>query len=133
MGMKHGLGKRVPGKKMGMYMKTGQTFLVIMGAVLLLGLSGSFSFGSNGTLDREGPGTVVETAMDREMAELVKLYRLCLQKHEDTPTKAKENCVMYKDAIREFAPDNLRTILAELLNGLQDTCEKSENHCEGDS
>jgi hypothetical protein len=48
------------------------------------------------------------------------LYRICLQKHEDAPMKAKENCGMYKEAIRDLAPDNMRTVLAEVLDRLRD-------------
>lgn len=106
--------------------KRGQKTLAIMGVALLLGLPGSLSFGSNGTTDTEASRNV-ESAMDREMAELVKLYRLCLQKHEDDPRKAKENCGTYKEAIREFSPTNLRSIVGELLDGLRDNCEKAGN------
>jgi hypothetical protein len=34
--------------------------------------------------------------------------------------KAKENCGMYKEAIRDLAPDNMRTVLAEVLDRLRD-------------
>lgn len=108
------------------YAKRGKMPLAILGVGLILGLPGSLSFGSNGTTDTEA-SRGVESAMDREMAELVKLYRLCLQKHEDEPKKAKENCGMYKDAIREFSPTNLRSIVGELLDGLRDNCEKAGN------
>lgn len=108
------------------YAKRGQKTLAIMGVVFLLGLQGSLSFGSNGETDTEASHKV-ESAMDREMAEMVKLYRLCLQKHEDEPMKAKENCGMYKDAIREFSPTNLRSFVGELLDGLRDNCEKVDN------
>jgi hypothetical protein len=33
--------------------------------------------------------------------------------------KAKESCGMYKDAIRDLAPDNMRTIVAGVLNQLR--------------
>ena len=37
--------------------------------------------------------------------ELVKIYRLCLQKYEENAEKAKEHCATYKEAIREIAPE----------------------------
>jgi hypothetical protein len=111
----------------------GQKFFVIIGAVILLGLPGSLCFASNETSGTEASRTTAETAMDREMAELVKLYRLCLQKNEDNPAKAKESCGMYKEAIREFSPDNLKSIVAELLNGLRNNCEKADNRRDKES
>ena len=39
-----------------------------------------------------------KAATDKEAAEMAKLYRLCLQKNEGTPAKAKEKCAMYKEA-----------------------------------
>lgn len=50
---------------------------------------------------------------------MVKLYRICLQKNEDNPVKAKENCSMYKEVIRDLAPDNMRTIVGEVLDQLR--------------
>ncbi|MBA3967243.1 MAG: hypothetical protein H0X47_16015 [Nitrospirales bacterium] len=73
-----------------------------------------------------------EKAIDGEVAEMVKLYRMCLQKNEDAPAKAKENCGLYKDAIRDLAPDNMRTIVAELMERLRDKCEKPGKHGETD-
>lgn len=130
--MTNGRGKPANLKGVSAYAKRGQKTLGIMGVVLLLGLPGSLSLASNGTTDTEVSRSV-ESAMDREMAELVKLYRLCLQKHEDEPMKAKENCVLYKDAIREFSPTNLRSIVGELLDGLRDNCEKADNRRDKES
>ncbi|MEO5955532.1 MAG: hypothetical protein ABIR36_07575 [Nitrospiraceae bacterium] len=58
---------------------------------------------------------------------MAKLYRLCLQKNEDSPVKARENCGLYKDAIRDLAPDNMRTIVAEVLDRLRDKGQKPAN------
>ena len=34
--------------------------------------------------------------------------------------KAKENCGVYKDAIGDIAPDNQKSVVAELLDRLRD-------------
>ena len=62
-----------------------------------------------------------ETASIRqEVAELVKLYRLCLQKNEENPAKAREHCGLYRDAIRDLSPDGQKSIVSELLDRLRD-------------
>ena len=38
----------------------------------------------------------VETAISRAVTEMVTLYRICLQKNEENPVKAKENCWIAK-------------------------------------
>ena len=38
----------------------------------------------------------------QETGKLLKAYRQCLQKYEDNPTKAKENCSIYTHALREI-------------------------------
>ncbi len=38
----------------------------------------------------------------QETAKLLKAYRLCLQKHEADPAKAKENCSVYTQALHEI-------------------------------
>lgn len=60
------------------------------------------------------------TTIRREVAELVKLYRLCLQKNEENPSKAREQCSLYRDAIRDLSPDAQKSIVAELLERLRD-------------
>ena len=95
--------------------------LILLGALLLIGLPGCLSFGaSSNEADRLASRKDAETAIYREVAEMAKLYRLCLQKNEDSPVKARENCGLYKDAIRDLAPDNMRTIVAEVLDRLRD-------------
>ena len=47
--------------------------------------------------------------------------------------KARENCGLYKNAIREFSPTSLRTIVTELLDGLAENCEKGGKHGDKDS
>jgi len=37
-----------------------------------------------------------------EAAGIVKAYRLCLQKYEAEPAKAKENCAVYTQALHEI-------------------------------
>jgi hypothetical protein len=92
-----------------------------LGAIVLAGLPGCISIGENEEASAiRTSKNAAETAIYREVVELVKLYRVCLQKYEDTPAKAKESCGMYKDAIRDLAPDNMRTIVAEILDRLRD-------------
>jgi len=104
-----------------------RTLSFFMGTVLLAGLPGCLSFGDSGDSDTRTSKNAAETAIYREVAEMVKLYRVCLQKNEENPVKAKENCGMYKDAIRDLAPDNMRTIVGEVLDRLRDKSQKSAN------
>ena len=94
---------------------------LVMGVVLLVALPGCLrlGFGSGDDSDTRVSKNAAEAAISREVTEMVKLYRICLQKHEDNPVKAKENCGMYKDAIRDLAPDNMRTIVAEVMDRLR--------------
>lgn len=103
------------------YGKSGRALALVMGVVVLAGLSGCLrvGFGGGDDADTRASKNAAETAISREVAEMVKLYRICLQKNEDNPVKAKESCGMYKDAIRDLAPDNMRTIVAEVLNQLR--------------
>ena len=94
-----------------------------------MGLPGCLRFGFLDDSDTKASKNVAENAVYREVAEIVKLYRVCLQKNEDNPVKARENCGMYKDAIRDLAPDNTRTIVAEMLERLRDKKqEPSKRH-----
>jgi hypothetical protein len=44
--------------------------------------------------------------------------------------KAKESCGMHKDAIRDLAPDNMRTIVvAEVLNQLRGKTPSHPSNC----
>ena len=107
------------------------TLLIV--AVILAGLPGCLSLDRGSGSGSKGSPNVAETAIDREVAEMVKLYRICLQKNEDTPIKARENCGMYKDAIRDLAPDNMRTIVGELMDRVRDKCQKPLNRQESES
>ena len=100
--------------------KSMRALVLLMGAVALVALPGCIRFGVDDNSDTKASKNVAENAIYREVAEIVKLYRVCLQKNEDNPVKAKENCGMYKDAIRDLAPDNMRTIVAEMLERLRD-------------
>jgi hypothetical protein len=82
-------------------------FSLGLGAVILAGLPGCISFGGKENDTSRASKNAAETAVYREVAEMVKLYRVCLQKNEDSPMKAKENCGMYKEAIQDLAPDNM--------------------------
>ena len=105
---------------LGPYGNLGRALALLMGAVVLAGLPGCLSVGGGDNSDTKASKNAAETAISREVAEMVKLYRICLQKNEENPVKAKENCGMYKDAIRDLAPDNMRTIVAEVLDRLRD-------------
>ena len=117
-----------PGK-VGSCAKSGRALILLMGAVVLVGLSGCLRLGFEGgdDSDTKASKNAAETAISREVTEMVKLYRICLQKNEENPVKAKENCGMYKDAIRDLAPDNMRTIVAEVLDRLRDKNQKPSN------
>lgn len=43
-----------------------------------------------------------DTALRNEAAQLTKAYRLCLQKYEGAPAKAKEQCSPYTQALHEI-------------------------------
>jgi hypothetical protein len=113
--------------KVGPYGKSGRALILLMGAAVLAGLPGCLSVRGGDDSDTKASKNAAETAISREVAEMVKLYRICLQKNEDNPVKAKENCGMYKDAIRDLAPDNMRTIVAEVLDRLRDKSQKPSN------
>lgn len=102
-----------------------RTLVLVTGAVILVGLPGCIRFGHLDDSDTKASRNVAENAVYREVAEIVKLYRVCLEKNEDNPVKARENCGMYKDAIRDLAPDNTRTIIAEMLERLRDKKQDS--------
>jgi hypothetical protein len=109
----------------GVYGKSRTALVLLMGSVLLTGLPGCISFGASDDVNTKASKNAAETAIYREVAEMVKLYRVCLQKNEDNPVKARESCSMYKDAIRDLAPDNMRTIVAEVLDRLREKDPKA--------
>lgn len=108
----------------GVYGKPRRALALLVGTVLLTGLPGCISFGGSDDANTKASKSAAETAIYREVAEMVKLYRICLQKNEDNPVKARESCGMYKDAIRDLAPDNMRTIVAEVLDRLREKEQK---------
>ena len=109
----------------GVYGKSGRALVLITGAMLLAGLPGCISFGAGDDSSTKASKNAAETAIYREVAEMVKLYRVCIQKNEDNPVKARESCGLYKEAIRDLAPDNMRTIVAEVLDRLRDKEQKA--------
>jgi hypothetical protein len=114
--------------------KSMRALVLFLGAVVLAGLPGclSFGFGSGDDSDTKASKNVAENAIYREVA-VVKLYRICLQKNEDNPVKAKENCGMYKEAIRDLAPDKMRTIVGEVLDQLRDKNQKPSTRRDSES
>ena len=105
----------------GLLWESGKALALLIGAMMLIGLPGCLrlGFGGGDDADTRASKNAAEAAISREVTEMVKLYRICLQKHEDDPVKAKESCGMYKDAIRDLAPDNMRTIVAEVMDRLR--------------
>lgn len=102
--------KRIPGGRMRYY-----RVLLLMTPLVMVLLSGCLGWGTSDST-KHSP----ETTMQNEVAELVKIYRLCLQKYEENAEKAKEHCAIYKEAIREIAPERQKSIVAELLDRLRD-------------
>jgi len=118
---------RTDSGKVGSCGKSGIVLVLLLGTVVLTGLPGCLSVRGGGDSDMKASKNAAETAISQEVAEMVKLYRICLQKNEDNPVKAKENCGLYRDAIRDLAPDNMRTIVAEVLERLRDRNQKPSN------
>lgn len=96
------------------YGTSGRALVLFSGAMLGAGLSGCLSFESTDGSNTKASKNVGETVIYQEVAEIVKLYRGCLQKNEENPVKARENCALYKEAIRDLAPDNVRTVIDRL-------------------
>lgn len=88
--------------------------LLMMPLIMVL-FSGCLGWGTSDSA-KNSP----ETTMQKEVAELVKIYRLCLQKYEENAEKVKEHCTIYKEAIREIAPERQKSIVAGLLDRLRD-------------
>ena len=121
------IAKDIGAVRAGIYGKPGRALVFLVAAMLLAGLPGCLSFGSSEDSNKKASKNAAETAIYREVAEMVKLYRGCLQKNEDNPVKARENCGVYKEAIRDLAPDNMRTMVAEVLDRLRDKNQKPAN------
>jgi hypothetical protein len=78
-----------------------------------LSLTGCLSLG-----DGNDKPTNYEQAVQKEVAELLKSYRMCLQKNEDYPDKAKANCGPYRDAIQDLAPPDQKNSIGSFLERL---------------
>jgi hypothetical protein len=61
-------------------------------------LSGCLAFGG---------GNDVHEALDRELAEMLKSYRQCLEKYEADPAQRKEKCEVYRKTVYDLAPKTL--------------------------
>lgn len=90
--------------------KTGRLVLLFL-PLLLLATTGCFNRHSKDN---------TSATMRAEVAELAKLYRQCLQKHEDAPDKAKANCGVYKEALQDLAAEGRREMIPDLLDRLSD-------------
>ena len=122
-----GAGDRSESVRVGACANSVKALILVLGVAVLAGLPGCLSFGGGDDSNTKASKNAAETAIYREVAEMVKLYRVCLQKNEESPVKARENCGLYKDAIRDLAPDNMRTIVAEVLDRLREKSQKPSN------
>ena len=101
--------------------------IILLGAIGLAGLPGCLSIGGAESSKTKESRNAAESAIYQEVAEMVKLYRICLQKNEENPVKARDSCGMYRDAIRDLAPDNMRTIVGEVLERFRERNPKLSN------
>jgi hypothetical protein len=78
---------------------------------MLLILSGCLSFPKERSCsDRADAGTKAE------LAELLKLHRMCLQKYEGDAVKARESCMVYREAIHDLVPSHQKATVVEQLD-----------------
>ena len=63
-----------------------------------------------------GGGGTYNEAVKKEARTMVSLYRKCLQRYEGDPTKAKENCALYREAMQELAPPEQRSSLSHAFD-----------------
>jgi hypothetical protein len=61
-------------------------------------------------------GDRAEAATKAELAELLKLHRICLQKYEGDAARARENCMVYREAIHDLVPAHQKATVVELLD-----------------
>ena len=61
-------------------------------------------------------GDSYRSTVRKEVAELLRSYRKCLQKYEDQPAKARDTCGVYREAIQELAPPDQRRTVGDFLD-----------------
>jgi hypothetical protein len=71
-------------------------------------LAGCFSFGKG------GDDTGVQ-AFEKELADMLRSYRQCLEKHEEDPVKAKEKCEVYRKTVYDLAPKGISERRGKLI------------------
>src|ERR671924_292108 len=71
-----------------------------MGWILAAGLvlGGCLSFGA-----KNNDETGVQ-AFEKELADMLRSYRQCLEKYEEDPVKAREKCEVYRKTVYDLAP-----------------------------
>jgi hypothetical protein len=72
-----------------------QTIVLFFAAPLLL--AGCLSFGK----DTDATGT---QAFEKELADMLRSYRQCLEKYEGDPAQAKDKCEVYRKTVYDLAP-----------------------------
>ena len=87
-------------------------FVTLLTLLVVSSLSSCLSLGGGSREDS------YQQAVRKELVELMKSYRLCLQKYEEHPGKAKENCGTYREAIHDLVPSYERRSVAEMLERL---------------
>jgi hypothetical protein len=81
------------------------------GLILVTGfvLAGCLSFGG-----KNNDETGVQ-AFEKELADMLRSYRQCLEKYEEDPVKAKEKCEVYRKTVYDLAPKGVSERRERLL------------------
>ena len=86
--------------------------------LVLLGVLGGCAYGQSNCDELTGGYAIecqaykqrkADAELRQESAELVKAYRLCLQKYENDPEKAKAHCSVYTQALHVIEIKGLNT------------------------
>jgi predicted small secreted protein len=83
--------------------------IIILFVAAPLLLAGCFSFGK----DTDATGT---QAFEKELADMLRSYRQCLEKYEGDPGQAKEKCEVYRKTVYDLAPKGVTERREKLVN-----------------
>ncbi len=75
-----------------------------MRTIILWSLIGILNLSAGCVYYEEFRQRKADADMRQETADLMKQYRLCMEKYENDPMKAKEYCSAYGDALRQVHP-----------------------------
>jgi hypothetical protein len=84
--------------------------MVLLFATGLL-LTGCLSFGGG----KDNDETTGVQAFEKELADMLRSYRQCLEKYEEDPVKAKEKCEVYRKTVYDLAPKGVAERHGRLL------------------